>query len=134
MTKPSFFIFSCFFMLLTSACAQHSHTHGGLHHWEIPSKDPDRIILTFNGDPASSRAVTWRTDTTVTKAVAQIAEATVNSDFKEGLQTIQAISEEFDLGSYKGNAKLKVHHHSVTFEGLKADEIYVYRVGDGKDH
>ena len=26
----------------------HDHNHAGLHHWEIPSKDPDRIILTFN--------------------------------------------------------------------------------------
>ena len=54
--------------------------HDGLRHWEIPSKDPDRIILTFHGDPSTSRAVTWRTDKTVTKAVAQIAEATVNSN------------------------------------------------------
>ena len=38
--------------------------HKDLHHWEIPSKDPDRIILTFLGDPATSRAVTWRTDDT----------------------------------------------------------------------
>ena len=37
--------------------------------------DPDRIILTFHGDPATCRAVTWRTDKSVTKAVAQIAEA-----------------------------------------------------------
>ena len=27
----------------------------GLHHWEIPSKDPDRIILNFNGDPSTRR-------------------------------------------------------------------------------
>ena len=39
----------------------HDHKHDGLHHWEIPSKDPDRIILTFNGDPSTKRAVTWRT-------------------------------------------------------------------------
>ena len=49
--------------------------HDGLRHWEIPSKEPDRIILTFHGDPSTSRAVTWRTDKTITKAVAQIAEA-----------------------------------------------------------
>ena len=79
----------------------------GLHHWEIPSKDPDRIILTFNGDPATSRAVTWRTDTTVTKAVAQIAVATVNSGFTKDAQNVEASSEPFDLGIYKGNASLK---------------------------
>ena len=30
----------------------------GLHHWEIPSKDTDRIILNIDGDPSSKRAVT----------------------------------------------------------------------------
>ena len=28
----------------------HHHHYNNLHHWEIPSQDPDRIILTFNGD------------------------------------------------------------------------------------
>lgn len=110
------------------------HNHQGLHHWEIPSKDPDRIILTFNGDPATTRAVTWRTDTTISQAVAQIAEATVNSKFVDDAITINAVLEEFDLGLYKGNASLLVHYHSVTFEGLDPDKLYAYRVGDGSDH
>ncbi|MEO1054636.1 MAG: metallophosphoesterase family protein [Bacteroidota bacterium] len=113
--------------------AQHHH-HDGLHHWEIPSKDPDRIILTFLGDPATSRAVTWRTDTSVTKAVAQIAEATVNSKFVDNALTKDASTEPFDLGLYKANASLVVHYHSVVFEGLKPDKLYVYRVGDGDKH
>ena len=53
----------------------------GLHHWEIPSKDPDRIMLNFNGDPSSTRAVTWRTDSSVKNAIAQIAISGVNSKF-----------------------------------------------------
>jgi len=112
----------------------HNHIHEGLRHWEIPSKDPDRIILTFNGDPANSRAVTWRTDTTITKAVAQIAIATVNSEFEDDAKTVEAITEEFDLGLYKGNNSLKVHYHSVNFENLEADQLYAYRVGDGDEH
>ena len=56
----------------------HSHQKGGLHHWEIPSKDPDRIILNFNGNPSTKRAVTWRTDSSVKKAEAQIAVAGLN--------------------------------------------------------
>ena len=47
-------------------------SHKGLHHWEIPSMDPDRIILTFHGDPSTSRAVTWRTDKSIKNAFAQI--------------------------------------------------------------
>lgn len=110
------------------------HQHDDLHHWEIPSKDPDRIMLTFNGNPATSRAVTWRTDTSVTQAVAQIAEATVNSNFTENAETKAATTEPFDLGLYKGNASLMVNYHSVSFEGLQPDKQYVYRVGDGYDH
>ena len=55
-----FLIFFCFY--INAQNHSHSHKHDGLHHWEIPSKDPDRIILTFNGDPSTKRAVTWRTD------------------------------------------------------------------------
>jgi len=124
------FIATC--LLSIQVTAQHSHD--GLHHWEIPSKDPDRVILTFHGDPATQRAVTWRTDTTIAQAFAQIAEATVNSKFVENAITMKATSESFDLGLYKGNASLIVHYHSVTFEGLKPDKLYTYRVGDDKEH
>ncbi|MEX0288360.1 MAG: fibronectin type III domain-containing protein [Flavobacteriaceae bacterium] len=106
------------------------HHHQGLHHWEIPSQDPDRIMLTFHGDPATSRAVTWRTDKSISQAVAQIAEAKVNSEFAGDAVTTTAKTEPFDLGKYKGNASLVVHYHSVIFEGLKPNTLYVYRVGD----
>ena len=108
--------------------------HDGLRHWEIPSQDPDRIILTFHGDPSTSRAVTWRTDKTITKAVAQIAEATVNSKFTSDDIEIDAATEAFDLGQYKRNSSLIVHYHSVRFQDLKPDTLYVYRVGDGSKH
>ena len=119
-------------MDITQGAAQ--HTHNGLHHWEIPSKDPDRIILTFHGNPATSRAVTWRTDTTVSQAFAQIAEATVNSKFVKNALTEEATTEQFNLGLYKGNASLQVHYHSVVFRGLKPDKLYAYRVGNGDEH
>lgn len=108
--------------------------HDGLRHWEIPSKEPDRIILTFHGDPSTSRAVTWRTDKTITKAVAQIAEASVNSKFTDNGTEIDAVTEAFDLGQYKRNSSLLVHYHSVRFQGLQPDTLYVYRVGDGSKH
>jgi len=113
---------------------QHHHHHEGLHHWEIPSKDPDRVMLTFYGNPATNRAVTWRTDTTIKQAIAQIAEATVNSKFADNAMTINAVTELFDLGLYKGNKSLVVNYHSVVFEGLKPDRLYAYRVGDGSSH
>ena len=104
--------------------AQHNHEHNGLQHWEIPSKNPDRIILTFLGDPATSRAVTWRTDSTIKNGFSQIAEATVNSNFTENTIRYKAITEPFDLGLYKGNNSLKVNYHSVIFQQLKPNKIY----------
>ena len=133
--KSSIFLGILLIFLLFSprfVWAQHSHSHtNGLHHWEIPSKDPDRTILTFHGDPATSRAVTWRTDSTVSKAFAQIALATENSKFTVHAKTLEAKTESFNLGLYKSNVPLKVHYHSVIFEDLEADKLYAYRVGDG---
>lgn len=120
-----------FLFAISSAFAHEEHKD--LHHWEIPSKDPDRIILTFLGDPATSRAVTWRTDNTVTQAVAQIAVAGVNSAFAGKALTVDAKIEPFDLGAHHRNTPLSVHYHSVNFENLQPDTLYAYRVGSGKN-
>ncbi len=40
-----------------------------------PTTLPDRIMLTNEADPSDSQSVTWRTDTTVKTAQAQIAKA-----------------------------------------------------------
>ena len=122
------------FLTSLNVSGQHHHVHEGLHHWEIPSKSPDRIMLTFHGDPSSSRAVTWRTDTSIEKSFAQISEATVNSNFTENTEVYSAVRESFDLGLYKGNNSLKVNYHSVVFEKLKPNKLYVYRVGDGNKY
>ena len=132
-------LFSLFILVIFFNCNSNHHTHShshshshqkdGLHHWEIPSKDPDRIILTFNGNPSTKRAVTWRTDSSVKKAEAQIAVAGLNSDFVKEASTYTANTEEFDLGLYKSNKSLIVNYHSVVFENLKPNTLYAYRVG-----
>ena len=66
----------------------------GLKHWEIPSKNPDRIILTFYGDPTSSRAVTWRTSNEIENSVAQISEATVNANIEYRPKSYRASIEK----------------------------------------
>ncbi len=90
-----------------------------------PSLNPDRIVLTFSGDPATTQAVTWRTSTEVTQAVAEIAEAEPGPGFTERAQRVEAITRPFtsDLSS--------CHVHAVVFRGLQADTLYAYRVGDG---
>lgn len=127
------------FSKTSSIFAQHNHSHHhhlykGLRHWEIPSKDPDRIILTFSGNPSTSRAVTWRTDTTIKYAIAQIAEATVNSKFADSVVNFKAVTEQFDLGLYKGNKSLMANYHSANFENLKPNKLYAYRVGDTNNY
>ncbi len=90
-----------------------------------PTAVPDRIVLSFFGDTAESRAVTWRTDTTVTEAVGQIAPAEDGPKFVENAIEVDATSEllESDLGD--------AHYHSVVFDDLEPDSDYLYRVGDG---
>ena len=81
---------------------------------------PDRIILTWAGDPAATAAVTWRTDDTVGAGVAQIAVAEDGPAFVKKAKVVKAAT---DMGAE--------HYHSVQFTGLQPATQYVYRVGDG---
>ncbi len=110
---------------------QHEHHHD-FRHWEIASPDPDRIFLTFHGDAATRRAVTWRTDTQIHKAFLEIAPALAEPGFDRFAKRIPASTEVVDLGKTKGSNKSKVHYHSTIMTNLKPDTLYAYRVGDGK--
>src|SRR5215470_6034803 len=74
-----------------------------------PSALPDRIILTWAGDPATTQAVTWRTSTDVTKGLAEIAVADGGPGFPKSAKQVQAVSEALltDLST--------AHFHSVKF-------------------
>jgi 3',5'-cyclic AMP phosphodiesterase CpdA len=88
---------------------------------------PDRIILTFEADPATTQSVTWRTSPEVApgQAVAQVAPASAYPKFGDAATTVTAQSEAVagDLGAF--------HSHSARFTGLKPKTQYAYRVGDG---
>ena len=90
-----------------------------------PTVFPDRIILTFAGDPAHSQAVTWRTDASVTKAQAQIALADHGPQFEPQAKSVPA--ETTTLVTEAGTAQ----NHTVVFVGLTPQTKYLYRVGDG---
>ena len=94
--------------------------------WHQPLRQPDRIVLTWAGDPATTQAVTWRTSTEVKNAVAEITLADDGPKFPELAQSHNAASEDFesDLGVAR--------YHSVRFERLLPDTQYVFRVGDGE--
>ena len=90
-----------------------------------PQEIPDRIVLNWSGDPATTVSVTWRTDTSITAAEGQIAEADASPNFVTWARGEKARTEK-----WKHNGKA-AHFHSVTFTDLKPDTLYAYRVGSG---
>ena len=63
-----------------------------------PSVLPDRVVLTWNNNPATTQSVTWRTDTSVIAGLAEIAIANANgralktSEYKATTTFLRAIS------------------------------------------
>ena len=90
-----------------------------------PKVLPDRIILTWADDPATTQAVTWRTSTEVTKALAEIAVADAGPDFVKSARQVLATTQPLktDLS--------EAHYHAARFTDLKPAKKYAYRVGDG---
>lgn len=91
-----------------------------------PSPTPDRVMLNWSDDPATTISITWRTDVSVIGAFAQIAPATADPGFRLNTDTIFAFTE-----TLKSNRNV-ARYHSVTFKDLKPETKYAYRVGDGK--
>ena len=119
-------------ILVPGAVIAHAEPdHASLRHWETASADPDRIFLSFCGDPATSRAVTWRTDANVHQAFAEIGLALGEPSFYDAAHRITASTENLDLNLSTDNTQGVVNYHSVVFEGLEPDRLYAYRVGDG---
>ncbi len=90
-----------------------------------PSKVPDRIILTWSDDPATTQSVTWRTDLTVDMAWAEIAETEASPAFVDKAVKVTATTETLTTDLNAAN------FHSVTFTSLKPNTQYAYRVGNG---
>ncbi len=93
-------------------------------------KKPDRIILNVTEDPSTSMAVNWRTDTTVTVSLAQIA-IVQPGPFIENIRKVRAKVEKVKI-TYEGESTIIAHYHAALFDSLTADQKYMYRVGHGK--
>jgi hypothetical protein len=120
----------CLLLLPKSGFAHEPES--GVRQFEIAGPDPDRIFLSFHGDPATRRAVTWRTDSSIEAASAQIAPSTGNPKFGESAITVPAVTETVDLNLHNHNRQGQVNYHSVIFTGLQADTLYAYRVGSDR--
>lgn len=91
-----------------------------------PSLTPDRIILTYAGDPSTSQAVSWRTSPEVEEAFAEIALATASPDLAERARRLTATTTPLETDVNVA------HFHTVDFTGLTPGTQYAYRVGDGE--
>ena len=134
--RSTFIIFSLSTLITAmAACTNQTlnprHNMSPQNDLSAPASYPDRISLNLYEDSASSFSVTWRTDTTITQAKAEIAVATAAPRFWRNSQTFQAKTSVMDARHIK-NAGLKAHYHSVVFDGLKPNTLYAYRVGDGE--
>ena len=102
-----------------------------------PDHDPDRINLTVTQDPSTSMSVTWRTDSSIKTASAEILLANDDPTSINDAMTLNAKTEVVTSrnGSYKTLEwdGVTASYHSVTFTDLKPNTLYTYRVGSG-DH
>jgi 3',5'-cyclic AMP phosphodiesterase CpdA len=112
--------FLTFLLALTIASAW-----AQIHKDYLPTVYPDRLILGWQGNPATSQSVSWRTDSTVSNAVGAIAEADPSPDFVSKATIVPATTERIVL---EGKSVL---YHAVHFKDLKPATKYSYRVGNG---
>ena len=130
---------ACASLASESPLAAHpDHNEGNVLPWQHATPWPDRIIVTIDGDPATTLSVNWRTDQSVAETRAEIALALPDARFDTEARSLMAETQALDLAQASGrghpfnkgvNEGLPTtHHHSVRFEGLEPDTLYAYRV------
>jgi len=105
---------------------EHDHPVRALKPAEMyaPGIMPDRIILTWAGDPKTTQAVTWRTSVEVVEGYAELAIAGGGPDFA-------VLTEDYHATTTALKTDINTaHFHSVQFKNLKPGTKYAYRVGD----
>lgn len=96
-----------------------------------PTPLPDRVVLTWTGDPSRSIDVTWRTRIGTGEPIVQcVAGEKLRGDLRReelpGMRVFGGKSEQFesDLGVCV--------MHTAHVDGLEPATMYAYRVGDGQ--
>lgn len=119
--------------LVAAGAAFGSFMLSGSEEQTVPAdRVPKSVVLTFTGDPRTSRGVTWYTGSTETASVMQLVKgkAAEESVFEEGgAAMIQGTSSSVVTDTKTGERQ-GVHHVEVT--GLEPGTEYTYRIGTGK--
>lgn len=89
---------------------------------------PECIMLTISGNPATSRAVSWRTGVEDTVSVAELVKLTPAPELEEGAVRISGTHTFWEEGA----ADYKMGH-KVLFDNLTPGTQYAYRVGNGQN-
>jgi acid phosphatase type 7 len=87
---------------------------------------PERIVLNLTPAPATSIAVTWRTNAAIPSASVQITKATAEPKLADAARSVAAHSEAVPT-----DAGTSAWYHSVVIDKLSSATLYAYRVGDG---
>ena len=87
------------------------------------SPDADQIILTWCDDPATTQAIQWRTDTSVTKMTLRYwSENNNKGEFSKAVASQQLLSDKY----IHNNPDVK--HWEVNITGLQPDTEYSYLI------
>jgi len=92
-----------------------------------PTIFPDRVMLTIPGNPATSRAVSWRTEFSNNVSIGEITPVNAASQLEKEKQVVTGTVAPWEDGSQSSMG------HKAIFENLKTKTKYAYRVGDGKN-
>ncbi|MEN5197108.1 metallophosphoesterase family protein [Sphingobacterium faecium] len=90
---------------------------------------PDRMVLTWSDNPATTQSVTWRINSSSNKIIGQVVEEQSGPDLEQSAQTVTGIKSQLKI---EGSSQLD-SYGQVTFARLKAGTVYAYRVGDGEN-
>jgi 3',5'-cyclic AMP phosphodiesterase CpdA len=91
------------------------------------TSEPTRVLLSWNGDPATQAAVTWRTGSLTGQPTIQFLESSADPRSFKDANSVNASSAPLDLA--EGGSAV---YHTGTLLGLKPETKYSYRVGDGQ--
>ncbi|WP_372948133.1 fibronectin type III domain-containing protein [Mariniphaga sp.] len=93
-----------------------------------PSPIPDRVVLNLTENPATSVAITWRTDVSVSEGFCELQPAAEGPLKKEDSKTFKAKTTTIKY-EYGDEPVIDANQHSFIFTDLIPGKKYIYRVG-----